>query len=172
MVLSAHSAQSVTSSRLDRRASAITISSVIPLASMQLPQRPTIGAVVRGGGDHPVEVVVAVGELLAGDGATDGVPEAEDAHVDVVAFGEVAGEAQPVVGAFVAVGGALEDDEDVHDATGGVDGEVGSGPFREAVLEPSRWAATSAQQADGVVGEHAVRAPAIGDDLDAGGEVP
>jgi hypothetical protein len=42
MVLPAHSTQSVTSSRLDRRASTITISSVIPLASVHVPQRPTI----------------------------------------------------------------------------------------------------------------------------------
>ena len=73
------------------------------------------GAVSGGGGEHAVEVVVAVGELLAGDGAADGIAEAEDADFDLVAFGEVAGESQPVVGALVAVGGALEDDQDVHD---------------------------------------------------------
>ncbi len=40
-------------------------------------------------------------------------------------------------------------------------------PLREAVLKSSRRAAASAQQTDGVVGEHAVRAAAVGNDLDA-----
>jgi hypothetical protein len=73
--------------------------------------------VVDGGGDRPVEAVVAVGELLAGDGAADGVAEAEHAHFDAITFGEATGEAQPVVGALVAVCGAAEDDEHLHDAT-------------------------------------------------------
>jgi hypothetical protein len=41
-------------------------------------------------------VVVAVGELLPGDGATDGVAEAEDADLDVVALGEVAASRSPL----------------------------------------------------------------------------
>jgi hypothetical protein len=74
------------------------------------------GAVPSGGGEHPVEVVVAVGQLLAGDGAADRVAEAEDPHFDVVSLGEVAGKPQPVVDALITVGGALQDDEHVHDA--------------------------------------------------------
>ena len=43
-------------------------------------------------------------------------------------------------------------------------------PFGVAVLEPSRSASAAAQESYGVVGEHAVRAPAVGDDLDVGGQ--
>ena len=53
-----------------------------------------------------------------------------------------------------------------------VDGQVGALPFRVAVFEASRRASASAQKSNCVVGEHAVRAPAVGDDLDPGGKVP
>ena len=67
-----------------------------------------LGAVLRGGDEHPVEVVVAVRNGLAFDGATDRVAQAEDSHGGAVAFGDGAGEAEPVEGAFVAVGGTSE----------------------------------------------------------------
>ena len=50
-------------------------------------------------------------------------------------------------------------------------GQVGASPFREAVLETACRAAAAAQETDGVVGEDAVRAAAVGDDLEVRGEV-
>jgi hypothetical protein len=43
--------------------------------------------------DHAVEVVVAVGQLLAGDRARDGVAQEEHAQLYFGSFGECAGEA-------------------------------------------------------------------------------
>ena len=45
---------------------------------------------------------------------------------------------------------------------------LGGAPFREPVLQTSSVAPPSAQESDGVVGEHAVRASAVGDDFDIG----
>ncbi len=68
------------------------------------------------GDDHGVGDAAGVHAAAAESdlGAGDGVAEAEDLELDVVAFGEVVGEAQPVVAGFGAVRGALEDDEHLH----------------------------------------------------------
>lgn len=41
-----------------------------------------------GGGEHAVEVVVAVGKFVVRDCAADGVAEAEHLDIDAVALGE------------------------------------------------------------------------------------
>jgi hypothetical protein len=46
-----------------------------------------LGTAVEGGGEHPFEVVVAGGCLLAGERAGDGVREQEDANLFAVSFG-------------------------------------------------------------------------------------
>ena len=81
---------------------------------MQVPQSPDLGAAPDGCGEHAFEVVVAVGCLLAGERAGDGVGEQEDPHLLAFALGERVREAQPVVGAFRPVGGVVEDDECLH----------------------------------------------------------
>jgi hypothetical protein len=47
-----------------------------------------LGAAADCGSDHAFEVVVAVGGLLAGERAGDGVGEQEDPHFFALAFGE------------------------------------------------------------------------------------
>jgi hypothetical protein len=71
---------------------------------MHVPQ-PNLSAVMHSGGQHPIEEVIAVGNVLTGEGAGDGVAEAEDALVRVVALGERTGEPQSVVAALVPVRG-------------------------------------------------------------------
>ena len=55
-----------------------------------------VTAVAGDGEDHPVEVVVAVGDLLVGHGTGDGVAEEEHPHLAVVALGQGAGGAGPL----------------------------------------------------------------------------
>ncbi len=43
-------------------------------------------------------------------------------------------------------------------------------PFGEAVLEAAGASLVASEESDGVVGEHAVWAAAVGDDVDVGGE--
>ena len=64
--------------------------------------------------EHAVEVVVAFGQLLASDGARDGVTEQEQAQFHVLAFGQGVGEPQRVVWTLAAVGLIVDDGEDVH----------------------------------------------------------
>jgi uncharacterized protein DUF5655/uncharacterized protein DUF4287 len=51
------------------------------------------------------------------------------------------------------------------------DGQAGQPPFGHPAVQPSCGAAAGAQLADGVVGEHAVRAAAVGGDLGSGGQL-
>jgi hypothetical protein len=64
--------------------------------------------------DHAVEVIVAVGQLLAGDRASDRITEQEDAQLGAVPFAQSGGEAEGVVRAFAAVRLVVHDDQDVH----------------------------------------------------------
>src|ERR1035437_9499822 len=64
--------------------------------------------------EHPLEVVVAVGGLLGGLGCGDRVAHQEDPQLDLLGLGKWEGQPQPVVGPLVAVGGFVEDDENLH----------------------------------------------------------
>src|SRR6266508_939535 len=72
-----------------------------------------VGAVAGAGADHPVEVVIAVGQLLVGHGAADGVADQEHPYLAVAAFGEGTGNLEPVVGAFRAVRRVVEDEKNL-----------------------------------------------------------
>jgi len=84
---------------------------------------------------HPIEVVVAVGNVLTVEGAGDRVPEAEDAYAHVIALGERPGEPQSVVAALVAIRRALQHDKDVH--PGPIDCELMCLPELEIQLSAS-----------------------------------
>jgi hypothetical protein len=64
--------------------------------------------------EHAVEVVVAVGQLLAGESASDGVAEQKHSHLDLVTFALSGREPQRVVGALAAVGLVVDHDQDIH----------------------------------------------------------
>jgi hypothetical protein len=64
--------------------------------------------------EHAVQVVVAFGELPAGDGTSGGVAEQEHAEFDVVAFAQGVGEPQRAVSPLAAVGLIVDDNEDVY----------------------------------------------------------
>src|SRR6266536_2728114 len=68
------------------------------------------GAVAGAGSDHPVKVI-AVGELLVGHRAADGVAHQEHPYLAVAVFGEGTGQTQPVVGAFSAVRRVVENEQ-------------------------------------------------------------
>jgi hypothetical protein len=61
--------------------------------------------------EQPVQGVIAVGGLLAGDGAGDGVSHQEDRGVDVAALGQGYGEANGVESLIRAVGRPVEDEQ-------------------------------------------------------------
>src|SRR5581483_9208142 len=73
-----------------------------------------LGAVMDGGAEHPLEVVVAVGRLLAGERTGDRIGEEEDANLLAVALRKRVREPQPVVAALGPVCGVVEDHERPH----------------------------------------------------------
>lgn len=81
-----------------------------------------------------VEVVVALGQLLAGDGAGDGVAEEKHAQFDIVALAQRVGEPQRVVRTLCAVWLVVDDDEDVY--RGIVARAVPAGIGRDPVSPP------------------------------------
>lgn len=73
-----------------------------------------LGTVSRGRGEHSAEVVVAVWQLLVCDGATHRIAKAKDLDFNSLTFGQAARKSYAVVGAFRAVCGSLQYDEDLH----------------------------------------------------------
>lgn len=64
--------------------------------------------------EHALELVVAVWQLPAGDGAADCVANQEHMHLDAVAFAQGARETERVIWPFAAVRLVVDDDEDLH----------------------------------------------------------
>lgn len=73
-----------------------------------------LGTVSGGRGEHSVEVVVAVWQLLICYGTTHRITEAEYFDFYSVTFRETSCKSYAVVGAFGAVRGSLQYDEDFH----------------------------------------------------------
>jgi hypothetical protein len=64
--------------------------------------------------NHAVEVMVAVGQLLAGDRAGDGIAEQEDAKHDPSRLLRALARRRAFVRAFAAVGPVVNDDQNIH----------------------------------------------------------
>jgi hypothetical protein len=78
---------------------------------------------------HPVQRVVAVGGLLAGDGAGDCVSHQEDGDFDVPALGQGKREADGIERLIGSIGGPVEDEKDLlHTSIVDVGGILGKGP--------------------------------------------
>jgi len=112
--LSAHMVQSASPSRVEPVGAFGEVVLVDASGIQTAAAAADVAAVVGDTFDHPVEVVVAGGDLLVGYRAGDGVAEQEHPHLVVVALRQGAAEAQPVVGPFGPVGAVVEDQQRLH----------------------------------------------------------
>jgi len=108
--------QSASSSSVERRVPLVSISAVIPRVHARAAAA-DVRALAGGRAEHPVEAVVAVGQLLVRDRRDDRVAHQEHPHLGAVTLGQRRGQAQTVEDPFAALRRVVEDEQNLaaHD---------------------------------------------------------